>query len=272
MRCTVFPKFFQSLGVEQLAETLCRIGFDGVDVIIREAYWVQPEDMHKTLPQFVRVMQAAGLSTESATADVGGVRDAAFERRIGLLAECGFRSYRYQGFAYTGRVGTFHRLWQEALEDLRQLERINRKLGIRALLQMHGGNLHASPSASYWLVRDFDPAAIGLHLDPGNMIHQEGWEEYEKAVDIVQSHLAYVVAKNAGWYYAIDPQTHQHRWQRRWTPLAEGIIDWPRVIRALRAVGYDGPICMHNFYPGSLDVLEARTREDLAYLRDILAA
>ncbi len=216
-------------------------------------------------------MQDAGLSTESATADVGSVHAPDFQPRIAALAECGIGSYRYQGFAYRGQIGSFHRLWEAATEELERLQEINRKLGIKALIQMHGGNLHSSPSASYWLVKDFDPAAIGLHLDPGNMIHQEGWEDYEKSVDIIQSHLAYVAAKNAGWYYRMDPQTYQHRWHREWTPLAEGIVDWPRVIRALRAIGYDRPICMHNFYPGPLDVLVARTREDLAYLRDALA-
>ncbi len=62
-----FPKFFRELSAEQLGETLRDIGFDGVDVMVRDGYWVTYDTLRDSLPAYLKTMHSFGLSTRSAT-------------------------------------------------------------------------------------------------------------------------------------------------------------------------------------------------------------
>jgi hexulose-6-phosphate isomerase len=68
---------------------------------------------------------------------------------------------------------------------------------------------------------------VGFYFDPGNMAifgYPEQW------VDIVGHHVKKVHFKD--W----------SRKDRSWPPLLEGDVDWPKVMAALRSVGYTGPV------------------------------
>ena len=136
---------------------------------------------------------------------------------------------------------------------------------------MQGGTLHCSASMSYFLLNGFYPECIGSHFDPGNMIHQEGHEDWEKGIDIIKPYLCYVGVKNAAPFLLPHYESYKLRWQKHWTTLADGLVDWPGVLKSLKKAGYDGPLCFHNFYEHGMEHLIARTREDLQYVRSILA-
>jgi len=67
MECLEFPKFFRELSAEELGETLKDIGFDGVDVMLRDGYWVTYSTLKDSLPRYIKTMHSFGLSTKSAT-------------------------------------------------------------------------------------------------------------------------------------------------------------------------------------------------------------
>ena len=53
--------------------------------------------------------------------------------------------------------------------------------------------------------------------------------------------------------------------------MADGLVDWERVLKMLKKAEYDGPLCFHNFYEHGMDHLIARSKEDVNYVRNILA-
>jgi sugar phosphate isomerase/epimerase len=80
-----------------------------------------------------------------------------------------------------------------------------------------------------------------------------------------------VGVKNAGTFHVPQGGDYRLRWKTEWTTLAEGQVDWREVLRVLRRRGFEGPLCMHNFYERNLNDLIAQTRRDLEYLRTLLA-
>ena len=266
-----FPKFFRELSAEELGKTLKDIGFDGVDVMVRDGYWVTYDTLKDSLPKYIKIMHSFGLSTKSATTSVTETRDPNFQDMYRIFADNGVQMYRYGGFRYRG-MGTFHDDFQIARGVIGELEKLGEKYGVKAIIQMHGGTLHCSSSMSYFLLNGFDPRYVGSHYDPGNMIQQEGHEDWEKGIDIIKPYLCYVAVKNSAPFLVPHPESYKLQWSKQWTTLADGLVDWKRVLKALKQAGYDGPICFHNFYERGLEHLIARTREDVQYVRNVLVS
>ena len=73
------------------------------------------------------------------------------------------------------RALNYNYLFEETQKSLEKVEKLASKYGIKALLELHMGNIIPSASAAYRLVSSFDPYYIGVIYDPGNMIY-EGYE------------------------------------------------------------------------------------------------
>ena len=269
MQCVVFPKFFQELTAGELARTLSDMGFDGVDVMLRDGYWVDAASIAETLPQFVGAMHDFGLSAENATTSYLDPNDPYVERGVACLAEHGVRQFRLEHMRYEG-MGTYQKDLDAARRKLDAFAALGERYGIRAFIQTHGGSLHPSASAARRVVEGLDPRYVGVHHDPGNMICQEGYEAWDKGIDILGDYLCMVGVKNAGVFRRPAGDTFEMRWGREWTTLAEGVVDYAAVLQALNAVGFDGPLCMHNFYDRGMEALKAQTRRDLDHLRELL--
>lgn len=272
MELLCFPKFFRELDLAQLARTMRELGFDGVEVLVRDGYWVDFDSVPRTLPGFARAMRDEGLAVNTATTDVRDLDDPRYEPMLAAFAENGIDLYRFGGFPYR-EPGTFHAACSEARRTLERLEQVVERYGIRAVLQTHGGVLHASATASYFLVRDLDPRRVAIHWDPGNMVVQDGMETWRKGIDALGPYLALIGVKNGGRFLRPDPRrAMQLAWIPEWTTLERGIVDWREVLDELRRAGYQGRYTMHNFYEHSLETLAAQTRADVEYFRAIAAA
>lgn len=264
MQCIVFPRFFQKLSVTQLASELSRLGFDGVDVMVRDGYWLTPSNLRGELSHFVHAMYDFGLSAENATTDYLDPNEPGAEAGAAALADNGIRQFRLKHIAYRGPK-TYRSDLDRAKRYFDGWERIGEKHGIRAFLQTHGGSIHPSASASIRLVEGLNPAYIGVHHDPGNMICQEGYENWEIGFDILGEYLCMLGVKNAAFF-----QTADGKWKRMWTPLADGAVDYRQVLKAVQKTRFEGPLCMHNFYRRGLEHLKRQTRADLEHLRALV--
>jgi sugar phosphate isomerase/epimerase len=105
--------------------------------------------------------------------------------------------------------------------------------------------------------------------DAGNMVF-EGFESYRMGLEVLGPYLAHVHLKNARWSPAGSRADGTIRWAAAFAPLGEGSVDVRELLRALRAVGYDGWISFEDF---STDrPLLDRTRANLESARELLAA
>jgi sugar phosphate isomerase/epimerase len=266
-----FPKFFHPhLTMDQLADTMAECGFDGVDVMIRDTAWCNDDDYTRTLPRFAATMRERDLKCYTATTNwtyqnVSGIEDA-----YRLFADNGISMFRFLMQTYRGRK-TYREDFAKARATAEELEKLGLRHKVKVLFQNHGGALFFSPATAYFMTKGLDPAAVGVHYDPGNLRAQEGWTNPTLSVDVLGEYLAYVGVKNAGWFLLPDSSRDQIlTWQRHWTRLSAGMVDWREVLTELRAAEFQGPLCMHNFYESTLEGLRDGTAEDVRYLRGLV--
>ena len=88
----------------------------------------------------------------------------------------------------------------------------------------------------------FAPELVGVIHDAGNMVH-EGFEDYRLGLELLGPYLAHVHLKNAAFVQPAGGGV----WTPRWAPLGDGVVDFPRLLEALRSVGYDGWLVIEDF-------------------------
>lgn len=141
--------------------------------------------------------------------------------------------------------------------------------GVRALIETHMGLLSPTVRHTRALLEGLDPNHVGIMWDPGNQVY-EGREVYEMAISDADEYLAEVHVKNALYRETGRTEDGTVVWEPGWCPLNEGVVQWPKVIAALKSAGYDGWLMLEDF--STEKPLLDRLRFDLDYLRGILKA
>jgi sugar phosphate isomerase/epimerase len=146
---------------------------------------------------------------------------------------------------YDGLV-PYRKLFDEAQKHYAQVEKLARRTGVRALVEIHMGTILPSVSSAYRFVSGFDPACVGVIHDAGNMA-VEGFENYRMGMELLGEYLALVHVKNAKLVKGDAGPAGVQTWKREWAELREGFANWADLIRAMKAVGYDGWLSLEDF-------------------------
>jgi sugar phosphate isomerase/epimerase len=140
--------------------------------------------------------------------------------------------------------------------------------GVRALIQIHHGNVVSTASAGLRLLDGLDPQSIGVIHDFGNMTIEgrEGLLSWTLSLEIIRDYLAHVHIKNALWKPSATRPDGTVEWAWSWASLRAGLGDVPSYFKALHEVGYDGWVGIENF---TTDLpLAERLADDLGYLKN----
>jgi inosose dehydratase len=143
-----------------------------------------------------------------------------------------------------GSAGWSDAQWREACATVDAVARALRdELAMRVVFHHHAGTFVETPGEVYRLLAGTDHELVGLLLDTGHCVYGGG-----DPLDVVRSHGArvrYLHLKDA----RADELRHVREsgiamgeaWSRGvFCPLGDGVVDFPRVIEALRARGYSG--------------------------------
>lgn len=153
----------------------------------------------------------------------------------------------------------------EARRQYREVAHMARRYGVRALMEIHMGNLVPSASAAAAFVEGMDPDCVGVIHDAGNMVY-EGYEDYRLGLGILGPYLAHVHLKSAKWEAVGVRADGSLEWRPSFAPLRRGMVDVSGLFQALHAVGYTGWISFEDF--STETPLEERLRDNLAYARE----
>ncbi|MCB0071945.1 MAG: sugar phosphate isomerase/epimerase [Caldilineaceae bacterium] len=275
MRFGVFTVMLPDMTPEVAAAALAAAGYDGVEWRVTRV----PDAVRAETPSFWRnnlctlapTLENADLARTLADEaglvipnlgtyiDVGDV--AAVEGAMTFAKAAGAPSIRV-GVARTNQDGPFSALFDQSMAFLEAVQPLAQQYGVKALIEMHHGTITASATAAYRLVERFDPAHIGVIHDCGNMVH-EGHEDYLRGFELLGPYLGHVHVKNV----AYSRPEGGGIWRGHWAPLRDGVVDFPALFAALRAVGYDDWIVVEDFSQ-AYDSVTA-LRENLAFLRDL---
>ncbi len=266
-RWTLFPKFYRGLSTDALAAAVSTAGLDGVDLLVREGYWVEPDNFAATAPAFVKAMRAAGLEVPLAVVSQDAAGLVRAPGVLSVLGELGVGCVRIGYFARTSDpAGDL----DGARRALAALAPVTARAGVRILLQLHHGTAICGSTAAWHVLRDLDPSLIGLQIDPGNQFH-EGWEGEAAAVALAGAHLASVGVKDIVWTRALAAAPAKG-WVRDWRPCTEGVVDWLALGAALRAASFSGIYDFQPFYSSDAPEERARLlRDEVAYVRAAIA-
>lgn len=269
MDIAYFTKTLQGLYVMEAAEIAAELGFDCIDLLIRDGHAVTPDRPDGIAPA-VRTFGASGLRTILATIDATKPDETA-ARLLGHCADAGIGLVRL-GFWRYGPVPGWRDLVDEARRDLEGFEQLAVRLGIKLMVQLHGGSIHSSGAQTAQLLAGRDPARIGAYPDPANQAIQEGREDWRLTLDILEPWLCCMGVKNGGWSAGAFRPSGQREWRAEWTALDEGMVPWDEIVPHLLAAGFGGPFSLHSHYRIPRDQALAKVRGDLVYFRRLVAA
>jgi sugar phosphate isomerase/epimerase len=236
----VFSKVYQTLHLnyEEAAEVTESAGLDGIDCPVRPGGEILPENVATELPAYAAALGRRKLKIGLLTTGITGPASPHTESVLAAARKLDIPCYRLgfipreEGQAVAGQI-------ESVKQQLRELAPLNRRIGLGALFQNHsstgknsylGGNLEELHN----LVKDFDPAQIGVAFDIGHalVVHGDDWKGwFEK----LKPHIRIVYIKDV-------------KRGGGWVPFGEGEISQVGYFPLLRKMNYRAPISLHLEY------------------------
>lgn len=167
----------------------------------------------------------------------------------------------YLEFDKNGSACATPEQWDQAVEGFKSLGDLATELGFRFAFETHNCYLHDLPQPTRTLVERIGKPSVGINLDHGNIVLHPQAVSLAEAIKVCGPHLYEVHLKNM--YMLSTPLPGNYIA----CPLADGIINHRAYLRHLKALHYEGPICIETPREGDR---EWYARQDLAYWRTLL--
>ncbi len=244
LKVAIFSKHLQFLRNEALAQAAAEMGFDGVDLAVRSGGHVEPERVPEELPPLVAALRRHGLEVPMITSGIVDAGTPHAETVLKTIASLGIRHYRWGGFRYDPKGPIAGQL--EALKPrVAKLAALNARYNVSAMYHTHSGvgQIGAPIWDLHLLLKDFDPAAVGVNYDIAHATIEGGAGGWIASLRVTGRHLRGVAVKDFLW------EKSPRGWQAKWTPLGEGMVRFPQFFQMLAEAGFSGPLQMHVEYP-----------------------
>jgi sugar phosphate isomerase/epimerase len=289
-----FSKHLQWLNWEQMAETAAELGFDGIDLTVREGGHVLPERVKEDLPRVARIVREAGLDIPMITAGIVDIHSPHAEVIIRTASELGIHRYRWGWFSWSDTVkvpdpSNFHATLGKASTNLvdiparlaelkkrvAELAELNQKFNVCAMYHNHSGSMVGASVWDLWiLLKDFDARWVSSNFDIGHATVEGGLGGWVNSIDLMTPFIRGVAIKDFKW-----DRNANGEWEPQWCPLGEGMVNFRAFFAMLKEADFSGPVQLHTEYPLGGAENGARTltlekskvlatvRKDLAALR-----
>ncbi len=278
---SVFTVMTPDLTVEEVPRVLAEMGYDGVEWRVRQRpeskperfdYWranmatLNEENLLEELKTAKRLCSEYGLEIPALGTYLRcSDKPDRIEKVLAAAAANECPQVRVGVPRYDGSID-YNKLFAVAVEQYKVVEKLAKKYGVRANIEIHMGTICPSAGLAYRFVSNFDPEYVGVIYDPGNMVH-EGFENWQLGLELLGPYLAHVHVKNACWK-VVGEAYGAKVWRPFHAPLKEGQVNWYEVLRALRRVSYEGWLSFEDFSEG--DTLE-KLRSNIEFMKNLEA-
>ena len=271
MKHYLFPKFFADLSIDAMMEKCAAMGFDGPTLLIRDGHQVCLDNLGTALPHYMKAAETNGLEVRYAQTDVTMENVQKEEDLLRRLADAGITSFRL-AHLHKRRSGIPPReLADHVRFHLSKVAETAEKAGIKAIVQIHGMMYPHNATSAYMALKDLDPTYIGVKLDPGNNVQQEGFELWNYQIPLLGEYISAIGIKDANFF--LHPEADiagGKQFVPRFVPLPDGVSDYPQILRELHKIDFDGPAVFMPFYnEKELDLLEKNLVRELAYFKEL---
>ena len=232
----VFSKIYQTLKLdfEEAAALTAEAGLAGIDCPVRDGGEVSPARVAEELPRYAEALKKRNLKIHLLTSGITEVGSPHAEKVLTEAKKLGVRYYRLGFMSLKPDVAEEKQL-DEIKAKFKELGTLNAKIGVVGMLQNHspGGRNYVGGELGqmYRIVKDLDPAQIGVAFDIGHAlaVHGREWRPY---FEKLKPHLkvAYIKDRKLGG---------------GWVPFGEGEIARTDYFKMLKQLNYSAPFSLH---------------------------
>jgi len=237
-----FTKCLQFLSIEQSAEILSRLEFDGGDIPVRPGGQIEPENVKAELPKAVEIFQKAGVSIPMIVTNITNADDPISVELLQVAADSGISYYRLGSLKYD-----FSKTIQQNLnvykKQLEKLARLNEKLGIQGGYQNHSGLNVGSPVWDlYELVKDVNPKHLGIQYDIRHATVEGGYS-WKLGMKRIEPWIRTLCIKDFIW-----EKNEKGEWKHKNVMLGEGMVNFNEFLKEYATLNVEAPISIHYEY------------------------
>jgi len=245
LKVAIFSKHLQFVEGEELARTAAEIGFDGIDITARKGGHVEPAAVAKDLPALVRTIRAHGLEVPMITTDIADADTPFAEELLKAASGLGIRYYRFGAFKWEAKQPYAAQI-EGFKPRLAKLAALNARYNTCAIYHTHSGA--GLVGASIWdlheIMRDLDPALVGINYDVGHATIEGGLGGWIASFRICGPRLRGIAVKDFVW-----GKNARGAWQEQWKPIGEGMVKFGQFFGMVAETDFNGPLQLHFEYP-----------------------
>jgi sugar phosphate isomerase/epimerase len=266
---------------DEVAEATLAMGYNGVDITVRPyPGHVDPARVKTDLPPFVNAIRKHGVLVRSITCPITDADSPYAEDIIRTASELDIRRYWWGTFHYAPGKPIMAQL--DALKPrVARLAALNARYGVAAMYHLYAGSTEVGGSLwdMLYVLRDFDPAQVGLHYDTAHMTSAGDLGTWRTSLRVAAPYVLGLSLKDS-----VIVKLPDGRWSAKYVPLGDGEAELPDLIAILREINFSGPIEIQAEYEngGAQDAADKLTwprkrvldnmARDLRVYRQALAA
>jgi len=247
-----------------MAETAAELGFDGIDLTVRDGGHVLPGRVKEDLPKVAAIVRKAGLDIPMITTDILDIHSPHAEEVIRTASEVGIHRYRWNEFSWSDTLelpdlssyrptsGRYPKLLIDVPARLNELKKrvaeladLNRKYNVCAMYHNHSGPRVGASVWDLWvLIKDFDSRWVSSNFDVAHATVEGGLGGWVNSTRLMAPFMRGTAIKDFKW-----AKNSEGGWEPMWCPLGEGMVNFPAYMAMLKEAGFSGPVQLHSEYP-----------------------
>ena len=245
MKVAVFSKHLEFVQGQELAQAAAGVGFDGVDIALRSGGHIEPATVARDLPPLVAILRRHGLEVPMVTTAIADRETPFTEDILKAASQLGIRNYRFGAYKWDA-TKPYDAQLESMKPRLAKLAALNARYGMCAMYHTHSGAgvVGASIWDLWYLMRDLDPAAIGINFDVAHATIEGGLGGWIDSFKITGSHLRGIAIKDFAW-----KKDAKGIAEAKFTPIGDGMVKLPQFFGMLAETPFSGPVQMHYEYP-----------------------
>lgn len=238
---SIFSKHLQFLDYYGLGEMAAELGFAGVDLTVRPAGHVLPENVRKDLPKAIEAIKKAGSNCDMITTAIESVNNPLDIDILESAAAAKVSFYRTNWFKYKEGMSMEASLMLYN-EELKKLGDINKKVGIIGCYQNHAGT---NVGSSFWEIKKIlekvNPNYFGVQYDVRHAM-VEGENSWVNGLELLHQNIKCIVLKDYKW------EKVNGKWEALNVPIGEGMVDFIGYFKLLKMYKLKPPVSLHLEY------------------------
>ncbi len=257
----IYSKNFQWLEYADLGKLMGEVGFDGINITVRNGGHVAPYDVERKLPEAIQAVQRFGVQVPIITTDILDAEDPLTEPILKTASELGVKYYRMGHYRYNG-IQPIDQQIERIKEKMTKLAALNEKYQIKGNYQNVSGDEFGGSVWDVWYVlKDFQSQWIGVQFDLRNAI-AEGEHSWVNDLNLVGKMVQSVVIRDFKWENSGNNSIYAKD-----VPIGDGIVDFSTYFKSYKGMNSDGPITIQMDYPlfnGQEDQLLEKEKVNIA--------